>query len=791
MVIPAGYRRFVEAFFTRHTLTGGSSIARKSPVKAEFFEIGPFSFIEDLGPKGKEGFVFGRRDFQSPILKCLCIKACPFRKKRWLFLKENFIGLIHPRKGVIVRVMLLDRAFKTGSGKRKAGHENAIFIQNLNEKLYLKCETSFQQDDWMIEFSYYLDRGIRDFVLPNRYESFAPPRPGTECKWIVDGATYFEAVAEALENAREEIFIADWWLTPEVYLKRPTVHGHYWQLVYILKRKAREGVKIYVLLFKELEVALGINSSHTEKKLKNMHKNIKVLRHPWASKGVLLWAHHEKIVCVDQTYAFVGGLDLCYGRWDDFQHRLSDFGAAEDDLKVFRHMSIVATPSMEKHVHRRTSSLPSAKSESSIETQVFEGIKKQLSMEDFEPSAADQVELPSSCPVQIADQQRVLQEMTLKVLGIDHKFRLWIGKDYANFISRDFENLHEAYSDNIDRGKTPRMPWHDVGMFLQGRAARDVARHFILRWNHSKVGNSHFHDTSIPLLMPKAYENFDDDVPSILKDTAGRIYRTECQVLRSLSFWSGHITETECSIHNAYIDLIRNAKHFIYIENQFFITQPESDKDVHNGIADALYNRIIKAHRNQETFRVYVVLPLLPAFEGELGTGTGTCIQAITHWNYKSICRGPTSLYQRLARRMKDPTFYISFYGLRTHGVLKKKLVTELVYVHSKLLIVDDNAAIIGSANINDRSLLGRRDSEIAVVVHDTQFVDIKEEIPHQAGVFCYSLRTALFKEHLGLMHKTNLEIDLQDPSSDEFFAEWTKIALKNTEIYEEVSKHS
>lgn len=46
-------------------------------------------------------------------------------------------------------------------------------------------------------------------------------------------------------------------------------------------------------------------------------------------------------------------------------------------------------------------------------------------------------------------------------------------------------------------------------------------------------------------------------------------------------------------------------------------------------------------------------MPLLPAFEGEIGTGTGTAIQAITHWNYASICRGPGSLYQRLQKEGK------------------------------------------------------------------------------------------------------------------------------------------
>lgn len=31
---------------------------------------------------------------------------------------------------------------------------------------------------------------------------------------------------------------------------------------------------------------------------------------------VLYWAHHEKLCLVDGHMAFMGGLDLCYGRWD-------------------------------------------------------------------------------------------------------------------------------------------------------------------------------------------------------------------------------------------------------------------------------------------------------------------------------------------------------------------------------------------------------------------------------------------------------------------------------------------
>lgn len=41
----------------------------------------------------------------------------------------------------------------------------------------------------------------------------------------------------------------------------------------------------------------------------------------------LLWAHHEKSVVIDQSLAFLGGIDLAYGRWDDSQHRLTDVGS--------------------------------------------------------------------------------------------------------------------------------------------------------------------------------------------------------------------------------------------------------------------------------------------------------------------------------------------------------------------------------------------------------------------------------------------------------------------------------
>ena len=40
-----------------------------------------------------------------------------------------------------------------------------------------------------------------------------------------------------------------------------------------------------------------------------------------------MWAHHEKLVVIDQSIAYFGGIDLCYGRWDNNIHKLTDLGS--------------------------------------------------------------------------------------------------------------------------------------------------------------------------------------------------------------------------------------------------------------------------------------------------------------------------------------------------------------------------------------------------------------------------------------------------------------------------------
>jgi phospholipase D1/2 len=61
-------------------------------------------------------------------------------------------------------------------------------------------------------------------------------------------------------------------------------------------------------------------------------------------------------------------------------------------------------------------------------------------------------------------------------------------------------------------------------------------------------------------------------------------------------------------------------------------------------------------------------------------------------------------------------------------------------------MIIDDHMAICGSANINDRSLLGLRDSEFCIVINDREEEDSSfNGKPVRVGKFCSSWRKRLF----------------------------------------------
>lgn len=80
----------------------------------------------------------------------------------------------------------------------------------------------------------------------------------------IAGHDYFYALSELLDSATECIFILDWWLSPEIYLRRPPALHEEWRLDRLLQKKAQQGVKIFVVVYSEVPGVATLNSEHTQ-----------------------------------------------------------------------------------------------------------------------------------------------------------------------------------------------------------------------------------------------------------------------------------------------------------------------------------------------------------------------------------------------------------------------------------------------------------------------------------------------------------------------------------------------
>ena len=106
------------------------------------------------------------------------------------------------------------------------------------------------------------------------------------------------------------------------------------RLMDILYECANKGVKIYIQVYAEYTYVLTLDSIHTQNTLNSLHKNIHVERHPTNMIG-FLWSHHEKLVIIDQLIGYVGGLDLCWGRYDKNSHPIQEPSQKVDSPEYF------------------------------------------------------------------------------------------------------------------------------------------------------------------------------------------------------------------------------------------------------------------------------------------------------------------------------------------------------------------------------------------------------------------------------------------------------------------------
>jgi len=228
----------------------------------------------------------------------------------------------------------------------------------------------------------------------------------------------------------------------------------------------------------------------------------------------------------------------------------------------------------------------------------------------------------------------------------------------------------------------------------------------------------------------------------------------------------------------AWLWAISEAQDFIYIEQQFFISGMGNGDIVKNEIASAIAKKVIQKFEQRKAaaesgkmqgppFRVIILIPQLP--EGDFMHDAG--VRAIMYYQSKTIRTMLKEIETKTG--VGVPGELILFASLRAKGVICKTTHTNQCYIHSKMLIVDDSIAIIGSANVNDRSMCGDRDSEICVVVRHTPGSNSQSSISQ--------FRMRLWNRYCGMPLDNTASKDAAT-FADEFVGR----CMRNTDIYEQ-----
>jgi len=325
----------------------------------------------------------------------------------------------------------------------------------------------------------------------------------------------------------------------------------------------------------------------------------------------------------------------------------------------------------------------------------------------------------------------------------------------------------------------PRQPWHDIHAKVEGPTAFDVCQNFMERWRKQNKPQEAY-------LLP--LDDFDSESFGPYRDEDGGPWVS--QIFRSITSDSAIFSPSrygnlfrkygryiENSIVNAYVEIIRGAQNYIYIENQYFLGSAFSwyrDKSTQSNhiVPREITQKIIEKIKQQENFKVYICIPMYPE-----GDPVSDASQEILYWQYCTF----ESMYKKIAKALskqnsdKHPTDYLNVYCLGKResedevpyymevpatGTPAEKLRKSLrhpIYVHSKLLISDDDYIIVGSANINERSLGGNRDTEICIGAFQPNHT---MESGNTKGAI-HTFRKALWSAHLG-----GYDAAIDDPSS-------------------------
>jgi len=267
--------------------------------------------------------------------------------------------------------------------------------------------------------------------------------------------------------------------------------------------------------------------------------------------------------------------------------------------------------------------------------------------------------------------------------------------------------------------------------------------------------------------------------------------------VRSLGEWSGGLTFSESSYYEAWIEVINSAQNFIFMEQQYFISST-GESSARNKIAEAILKRVEVAIQEDRSFRIYIVVPIEVGAPATNYYTRKTLIQdaytADADASFSDDTHDDTNLclMSRIAGLLRRVDPRSRWHGVSPESVLSVCTLTSIgksasgrwdvghVFVHSKVLVVDDRVAILGSANLNDRSLVGYSDSELGAVLWD------HDDDGGKVGAV-KDLRLRLWRQYLGLAGDGSTDYMIGNPSSVSTFKLWQQTAVDNHTVLSSV----
>ena len=141
--------------------------------------------------------------------------------------------------------------------------ETDMKLESSSQTLRLRFDDFFSREFWFTEISKKIGQYLK-VIKTNIYHAFTNEKHNNFVQFFTDGEEYFPDLFKTLFQAKESVFITDWWMSPEVFLSRPVKEADYYALEYkknkvkenkpfsrlkdVLFQLAEKGVKIYILI---------------------------------------------------------------------------------------------------------------------------------------------------------------------------------------------------------------------------------------------------------------------------------------------------------------------------------------------------------------------------------------------------------------------------------------------------------------------------------------------------------------------------------------------------------------